>query len=111
MAGWQAWQAGAHGRLDIVTESGTSWPDAGSGTADKDGPDRGARPTEAADDEGLAVLEQIERELAEVDGALLRLDDGTYGTCRVCAAPIDDQVLAERPTADVCGEHASSPGS
>jgi RNA polymerase-binding transcription factor DksA len=53
----------------------------------------------------LAVLEQIERELIEVDAALVRLDDGTYGTCRVCSAAIDDAALADRPTTDVCAAH------
>ena len=56
-------------------------------------------------DNGLAVLEQIERELVEVDAALVRLDDGTYGTCRVCSAAIDDATLADRPTTDVCAAH------
>ena len=62
-------------------------------------------------DRGLAVLEQIERELAEVDAALARLDDGTYGTCRVCSTAIDDAVLSDQPTTDVCADHAPSPQS
>jgi RNA polymerase-binding transcription factor DksA len=95
-----------------VTESGTSWSDRGLHAPDQGG----AGPTDGAAapapvDDGLAVLEQIERELVEVDAALVRLDDGTYGTCRVCADAIDDSVLAERPTTDVCVAHDSPPSS
>jgi RNA polymerase-binding transcription factor DksA len=91
-----------------VTESGTSWTERGSQASDQGG----AGPTDAdgagapaSVDNGLAVLEQIERELVEVDAALVRLDDGTYGTCRVCSATIDDATLADRPTTDVCAAH------
>jgi RNA polymerase-binding transcription factor DksA len=83
-----------------VTESGTSWSERG--------PQGGAR-SETRVDDGLAVLEQIERELVEVDAALVRLDDGTYGTCRVCSATIDDATLADRPTTDVCPAHETPP--
>jgi RNA polymerase-binding transcription factor DksA len=93
-----------------VTESGTSWPAGGpqsrdQGSVGATGPES-AKPAAAADT-GLAVLEQIERELIEVDAALVRLDDGTYGTCRVCTAAIDDATLAERPTTEVCAAHDS----
>lgn len=87
-----------------MTETGASGPDRGpTGAA--------AAPPDPLVDEGLAVLEQIERELAEVDAALIRLDQGTYGTCRVCAGAIDDEVLAERPTTDLCGDHVATPSS
>ncbi len=97
-----------------MTESGTSWSASGPQSRDLGGPGatgpERAKPAEAADT-GLAVLEQIERELIEVDAALVRLDDGTYGTCRVCAATIDDTTLAERPTTEVCAAHDSPPPS
>jgi RNA polymerase-binding transcription factor DksA len=106
----RAWQAGGHDRLDDVTESGTSWADRGPQAADPGGAGSTATDTAGATapapvDNGLVVLEQIERELVEVDAALVRLDEGTYGACRVCAAAIDDAVLAERPTTDVCAAH------
>lgn len=59
-------------------------------------------------EEGIAVLERIEGELAEVDAALTRLDDGTYGRCRVCDAPIPEAQLAERPAAAACPAHEGS---
>ncbi len=54
---------------------------------------------------GIARLETVEGELAAVDRALARLDDGTYGRCQVCEAPIDDEVLAGDPLAERCSHH------
>jgi RNA polymerase-binding transcription factor DksA len=56
-------------------------------------------------DAGIAALERIEVELNEVDAALTRLDDGTYGRCAVCDAPIPEAELAERPAAATCAHH------
>jgi len=50
-------------------------------------------------------LGEIERELAAVDQALARLDDGTYGRCQVCQSPLDDSALAADPTTSICGDH------
>lgn len=44
-------------------------------------------------------LDAIQADLADVDTALQRLEDGTYWTCEVTGAPIDDNVLAAKPTA------------
>ena len=51
------------------------------------------------------VAEQRRRVL----GALERLDEGSYGTCAVCARPIDDERLEARPEAATCREHADAP--
>ncbi|MBN1401185.1 MAG: TraR/DksA C4-type zinc finger protein [Anaerolineae bacterium] len=40
--------------------------------------------------------------LAEVEDALRRLDEGTYGTCRHCGARIDVARLKAMPTASLC---------
>lgn len=50
-------------------------------------------------------LAAIASELAAVEAALVRLDDGAYGRCDVCGQPIDDDVLAARPTASSCSAH------
>jgi DnaK suppressor protein len=42
------------------------------------------------------------RELAEVEAALRRLDDGTYGACEDCAQVIDPARLEARPSARRC---------
>lgn len=44
-------------------------------------------------------LDAIGRDLADVETALARLDDGTYWTDEVVGGPIPDELLAERPTA------------
>lgn len=47
----------------------------------------------------LAILEQLESELAEIEAALARLDDGTYGIDEVSGEPIDPERLAAYPQA------------
>jgi RNA polymerase-binding transcription factor DksA len=53
----------------------------------------------------LGMLEQVERDLAEVADALRRLDDGSYGRCEVCGQPIPDERLEAEPTARFDVEH------
>ena len=60
-------------------------------------------PVERAPD--LTILTEVERELAEVERALGRLDAGTYGTCEVCGGAIDDERLAAHPATPRCAEH------
>ena len=50
----------------------------------------------------LSILEQVEAELADVEHALRRLDDGTYGTCEACGKVIDDARLEALPAARFC---------
>jgi RNA polymerase-binding transcription factor DksA len=53
----------------------------------------------------LDRLAAVEAELAAVEHALGRLDAGTWGTCEVCAAPLEPEVLQRRPTARTCAAH------
>ncbi len=50
----------------------------------------------------LSVLESIEAELADVEHALRRIDDGSYGTCEACGKPIGDDRLEALPAARFC---------
>ena len=50
----------------------------------------------------LTILDNIEGELADVEHALQRLDDGTYGTCEACGRPIGDDRLEAMPAARFC---------
>lgn len=52
----------------------------------------------------LSILERVQAELADVEHALRRLDDGTYGTCEACGRPIDDGRLEALPAARFCLE-------
>jgi len=50
----------------------------------------------------LSILEQVEAELADVEHALARLENGTYGTCEACGRPIDDDRLEAQPATRFC---------
>jgi len=50
----------------------------------------------------LSILERVESELADIEHALARLDDGTYGTCEACGRPIDEARLEAMPAARLC---------
>lgn len=51
-----------------------------------------------------SILEQVEGELNDIDHALARIEDGTYGTCEACGKPIGDARLEAVPTARFCVE-------
>jgi RNA polymerase-binding transcription factor DksA len=64
---------------------------------------------ESAVAEGYAsILEQVEVELADVEHALKRLDDGTYGVCEACGEPISASRLESSPAARLCA-HDDNP--
>ena len=52
----------------------------------------------------LSILERVEAELVDVEHALRRLDDGTYGLCEACGKPISDDRLEAQPAARFCVE-------
>lgn len=52
----------------------------------------------------LSILENIEAELADVEHAIRRLDDGSYGRCEACGKPVDDARLEAMPAARFCVE-------
>lgn len=47
----------------------------------------------------ISILEGLEAELAELEAALARIDDGTYGIDEDTGEPIDPARLAVRPEA------------
>src|SRR6188768_2811311 len=49
-----------------------------------------------------ALARDAERHVEEVDAALARLDDGTYGVCERCGRPIPQERLEARPSARKC---------
>jgi RNA polymerase-binding transcription factor DksA len=53
----------------------------------------------------LSILEQIDGELVDVEHALKRLDDGTYGTCEVDGEPIPEERLEALPATRFCLKH------
>jgi RNA polymerase-binding protein DksA len=54
--------------------------------------------------------ENAEHLLQEVDAALRRIDEGTYGTCRVCGEQIAPERLEAVPHTDLCIEDKRKQG-
>ena len=51
-----------------------------------------------------SILDNVEEQLHDVDDALRRLDDGTYGRCEICGKDIGEERLRARPEARFCIE-------
>jgi len=49
--------------------------------------------------------ENAEHVLKQIDRALARIDEGSYGTCEVCAKEIPAERLEARPWATLCIDH------
>lgn len=56
--------------------------------------------------ENQALAAQLRTELEEVERALQKLDDGTYGVCETCGEPIAPARLEAMPAARYCITHA-----
>ena len=54
-----------------------------------------------------ALLKQGRASLTDIDAALERLEQGSYGTCEQCGRPIGEGRLEARPIATRCIECAS----
>ena len=50
----------------------------------------------------LALEQQIRDRLAEVEHALRKFEEGTYGSCDGCGQPIDPDRLEALPQASLC---------
>jgi len=50
----------------------------------------------------VAIHDQIVQQLAEVEAALVRVAEGTYGVCQVCNRPIAAERLEAIPWAATC---------
>jgi RNA polymerase-binding protein DksA len=72
-------------------------------------PDYGDKPDEnameiAEYETNIAEEDLLERTLRDIDGALERIEAGSYGICKHCGKPIDPRRLQARPTAGSCVE-------
>jgi len=70
-------------------------------------PEYGDKPDENAQEiseySANVVTEKVlEDSLEDIDGALNRLEKGTYGICKYCQRPISVKRLQARPTASSC---------
>jgi DnaK suppressor protein len=57
--------------------------------------------------EARAHAASLRDQLKDVEAALAKIEDGTYGTCESCQGPIGEARLAAIPTARVCIQCAS----
>lgn len=68
--------------------------------------DNAASDTEASEesnhDRVSALVSELQAQAAEVEKALSKIADGTYGFCAVCGTMIDTDRLAIHPTATMC---------
>lgn len=56
--------------------------------------------------ENRVLYDQLRRDLDDIEKALERMDDGTYGTCEVCGDEIGDARLEIMPATRRCIQHA-----
>jgi len=56
--------------------------------------------------EAQALAGPLLAQLADVESALAKLDEGTYGTCEACGSPISDARLEAMPHTRFCIDHA-----
>jgi RNA polymerase-binding transcription factor DksA len=71
-------------------------------TVDQHPADAGSETFEREKD--MAILSNLEDQIVEIEKALARVDEGTYGTCEACGKPIGDERLEVVPTARYCVE-------
>lgn len=70
-------------------------------------PEFGDKPDENAQEvaEFASILgsqENIEKNLADIEKALKKIENGTYGVCQYCGGEIGEKRLEVRPTASSC---------
>jgi sigma-B regulation protein RsbU (phosphoserine phosphatase) len=58
---------------------------------------------------GFVEASEISRLLAEVDAALQRMDQGTYGICDFCLEPVETERLIANPLTRLCIGHLTPP--
>lgn len=77
---------------------------AGDGLNDQLGGDAATQAHDAEVERSIGG--HLEAELEEVDAALQRVEDGTYGRCEIGGEKIADERLEILPTTRFCAEHA-----
>lgn len=86
-------------RLDELTIDGSAAPDFDENFAD-------SAQVAAELGENLTLAAALREQLADVEGALVRLDNGTYGRCQECGESISADRLEAMPATPFCITHA-----
>ena len=80
--------------LSAIIESGSS------GADDEHDPEGATLAFERQ--HAAALLNETRQRLAEIDAAMVRVAEGSYGRCDGCGGPIGAKRLSARPTASTC---------
>lgn len=56
-------------------------------------------------EERVSTLSTIEAHYEEIVEALERISEGTYGICKICSGPIEEERLSANPAATTCILH------
>ena len=56
----------------------------------------------------MAINRNAEKELSNLESALKRIDDGSYGKCKVDGESIEKERLGIYPEAELCASHAKN---
>lgn len=86
-------------RLAELTADGATAPDFDENFAD-------SAQVAAEQGENLSLAVALREQLSDVEGALQRIDDGTYGKCEICGEAISDARLEAMPATPFCIDHA-----
>ena len=101
-------RAGAVERLAGLERELAAVIEASSGAANADDEHDPEGATIAFERQHLAALvSQARDHVAQIDAAVLRLAEGTYGRCEGCGQPIGAARLAARPVSTLCISCAS----
>ena len=76
------------GELTGAVDYGDAFADGGAATAERT--------------EVLGLVETLKHRLDDIDRALSKIEDGTYGTCENCGNPIGEARMEFRPTSTFC---------
>ena len=93
-------------RKRLVAEMEQLQVEARSGEEGREGSPFGKREEGASEafelEKRLALERQLKEQLAEVEYALRKFEDGSYGLCDVCGKPINPARLEVLPQASLC---------
>lgn len=79
----------------VVTDYSSNFPSIGD--------EEGENASEVAQySDNLSLEDALEKALRDVESALKRISEGTYGICTYCKQEIDERRLRARPTSSSC---------
>lgn len=56
-------------------------------------------------EENAGIVAQLEKQLAEINNSLDKIEKGTYGLCEICGQPIEIERLEANPSARTSIKH------